>query len=370
VLLGPIRALVFLLGVLTVWLCSLVVAHCPCCCRGWLQRFFAWYVSWTCRFALWWLGFDLRVTLSGEGGVTAPVVVCNHSTLLDFVVLLGAEGVVCQQPGTVSDAASLLPSGGGLRFVAKQAISRYPLIGSAATALGAVFVSSHTSPTDKTKTTNTASAASATPSSSFPSLARAVSEFDERLRDGTGPWSNPRVLVFPEATTTNGTAVAHFRTGAFAAAATSANPAVQNVGLRWEHPHSSCCCRSGWISMAWESIPTTTYILRVLSLPPTFPPLGLPPRVPGCLDLLCWLSPLLWMVNVGLGVWPIRRRVHVRYGSCQPVREGDAASNAAVSQREIASLLGVPVIASTADAKWAFHRSILSGERSWQWWKD
>ena len=127
------------------------------------------------------LGFH-RITQSGSPAPrhVAPVVVANHTTFADVLLL------------------HFHASGG----VSKAENARIPLVGAMARAVRCVFV-------DRSSSDSRAAALAA-------------------LRARAADHSWPRVVLFPEGTTTNGSTLAVFKVGAFAPAAT-----VQPVLLRY-----------------------------------------------------------------------------------------------------------------------------------------
>jgi 1-acyl-sn-glycerol-3-phosphate acyltransferase len=133
------------------------------------------------RVGLFAAGF-YRITCTGERG-GANIVVCNHVCCADVLALLWLLG-----PG----------------FVAKSDASTIPYVGSAARALGCVFV-------DRSHAGSRASAVAAI-------CARSNEKAEAPL------------LIFPEGTTTNGLSICQFERGAFMPAC-----AVQPVGISYPH---------------------------------------------------------------------------------------------------------------------------------------
>lgn len=225
-------------------------------------------------------------------------------------------------------------------------------------------------------------------------------------------WGPGRVMVFAEGTTSNGTAVTAFRSGAFAAA--GVGRALQPVGIRWAHAGTratQCCTREprmprfgddisvpeegdaadegetadamgqGWMSTSWESIPARTYVLRLLSLPPTLPRMVLPscPPHPVLLSpavMVLWfglhlLVELLSLVLHLLISWIFLapRAVQVVFGEPVVVESDTDVAGAMQRCREAcARLSDLPLADAGAADKWALHKHILSGRSDWKWW--
>jgi lyso-ornithine lipid O-acyltransferase len=129
---------------------------------------------------------DLRITATGAWPSGPAVVVANHVSYLDPLVI--ASHVPCAPIG-------------------KGEVARWPVIGAAARALGVVFV-------------DRGSAASG---------ARALRRGLAALRAGVA------VLNFPEGTTTDGTRVLPFRRGSFGLARIAGVPVVP-IALRYDPP--------------------------------------------------------------------------------------------------------------------------------------
>ncbi|KAA0147208.1 hypothetical protein FNF31_07634 [Cafeteria roenbergensis] len=321
-----------------------------------------------------------------------------------------------------------------------------------------------------------AGAASGAPGA-FDALRVAAAEFDP-----VTPWGRGRVMIFPEGTTSNGTALTRFRTGAFASSAAAGWPCVQPAGITWPRARTSLFCRykqpdvagvwawgtesgqaaegaeaapakpggegssserpalsrragvtaeagsggvapaaagsaadgsadggsaaggsaaggvpalperlrnvaaggRGWASMSWDTLPTSLYLYRLMSLPPALPPLALPPAPPRCracspLFVLVWA--VLWVVTLVLegvrrlvslfGVCPARQ-VSVVFGEALPVGEGPgAAARAAMAAQAACSALtdDRPCTQSEAADKWRLHGAVMAGRTPWHWWE-
>ena len=82
-------------------------------------RFSAWFTMWMGRIALWILGVKVEAPSARELNRHEGFLFPNHCTYLDILLLV-----------------AILP----VRFVAKEEVRRFPLIGYLATAVGCVFV--------------------------------------------------------------------------------------------------------------------------------------------------------------------------------------------------------------------------------------
>lgn len=177
----PIRLVLVLIAFLG---CGLL-----CTCAG-SRMFGSWVlapVPWLLRLFVWAVGVtDVRWTGLPAPRHVAPVVVSNHFGLLETVLLV----VACK--ATV---------------VTAQENTRVPILGAIIRGLGCIVV-------DRTGHT-----------AGRPGMPTAVDALVAHInRDDVGA---PRVLVFPEGTTTNQTAVLSFKRGAFVA-----GKAVQPVACR------------------------------------------------------------------------------------------------------------------------------------------
>lgn len=131
----------------------------------------------------------LRITRSGEPPRGPFLLVANHLSYLDVIVL----------------GASLRAT-----FVAKADVARWPLLGWLCGAVGTVFI-------DRTRKRD---------------LLRVLPILERRLGAGGG------VVVFPEGTTSDGSGVLPFRSPLFAAAVRSGAPAYAAT-LTYETPHDA-----------------------------------------------------------------------------------------------------------------------------------
>lgn len=140
------------------------------------------------RLVGWWLGriphlMGIRVSVTGEPAGQAVLMVANHISWLDIAVLGGAANP---------------------RFLSKQEVRHWPVIGWLAAKSGTLFI-----------TRGQAGAA-----------AQAASTILQALQSGRG------VLLFPEGTTTTGNDVRTFHARLFAPAFDAGVP-VQPVALRY-----------------------------------------------------------------------------------------------------------------------------------------
>lgn len=144
--------------------------------------------------------------------VVAPVVVSNHLSYLDIAVLM-----------------SELPGGGC--FVAKAAVGEWFGVGTVARAMGCLFVQTASGNTER--------------------LVQRVRQAERQA----SPEVRPRLVVFPEGTTTNGSGMVRFRAGAFAAGSP-----CQPVLIRFSHGE-------GAFNPSWETIPFPEHLFRLLTQP-------------------------------------------------------------------------------------------------------
>jgi 1-acyl-sn-glycerol-3-phosphate acyltransferase len=162
-----IRFLVGLLGMVAFWFAMIPSLLIPVgrVRRRYIQQMGLWWA----RFALWVL--RVRVTVEPPGmGLSGPaLIVANHSTYLDILVVM-----------------SLAPS----VFVSKKAILWWPLFGQLAALGGTVFVDRR----DRL------------------SVGRLVDKIRRRLRSGSS------VVFFPEATSSDGRSLLPFKSSLFGAA--------------------------------------------------------------------------------------------------------------------------------------------------------
>lgn len=128
----------------------------------------------------------------GESDPRACVVVCNHSSWVDIIYFLTARE---------------FPS-----FLANAGAKKMPFVGSVAQAMQCVFV-------DRGDKANRSTALTL------------VEDRQRAIYSGAG---FPKLLLFPEGTTTNGTGLLYFRKGAFATGVP-----VQPIALRYPYQHFS-----------------------------------------------------------------------------------------------------------------------------------
>ena len=150
---------------------------------------------------------------------TTPILVCNHVSYLDMLVL-------CALP-------NVFPS-----FVAKAPIQHDPVFGNLARAMNCTFVSH---------------------GSSKRSGGSAVDEIVAKVQQQQHEPSEHRqpILIFPEGTTTNGSYLLPFRTGAFVA-----NVPVQPILLHYNQGSTS-----SRFHPSWESISFRRHLWRLLAQP-------------------------------------------------------------------------------------------------------
>ena len=175
--------------------------------------------------------------------------VSNHCSFLDVLVL-----------------AALYPTS----FVAKEGLRRVPLVSTAADLLGCVYVyqrdravaaavndgSASGVPHRPTTTADSVGASGAVQPKGDATAAfigrpphRADAVRDRMLASARG--QDPNIHIFAEGTTSNGTHVAAFKTGAFLAGL-PLQPVVVRYSAERFHP-------------AWETIPVLTYMFRLLT---------------------------------------------------------------------------------------------------------
>eukprot|EP01102_Stenamoeba_stenopodia_P016041 TRINITY_DN5551_c0_g2_i1.p1 TRINITY_DN5551_c0_g2~~TRINITY_DN5551_c0_g2_i1.p1 ORF type:complete len:211 (+),score=48.47 TRINITY_DN5551_c0_g2_i1:676-1308(+) len=146
--------------------------------------------------------------------------------------------------------------------------------------------------------------------------ARLIVERQTRAQEET---DLPPLVVFPEATTTNGLYLARFHTGAFV----SGLP-VQPVCLRYKFKY---------FSPSWESIPFASHFLRLLSqVCNEVEVIQLPAYHPSEEEKK---DPTLYAENV---------------------------------QKLMAKTLSIPATPYGTENKLAYHKEIIAGNRSWKYW--
>lgn len=163
------------------------------------------------------MGFEL-IRQEHHGAVgTTPVVVCNHVSWIDALVL----------------TSSFFPS-----FVAKDSVRDLPIWGRLALVMRCLFVSSG-------KKGGGSSAA-------LIGRIRDVGSANNRQQEGKNLLTGS-IVVFPEGTTTNGSFLLPFRTGAFAAGLP-----VQPILLKYDFVA---------FNPSWETISPKKHIVRLLAQP-------------------------------------------------------------------------------------------------------
>lgn len=146
-----------------------------------------------------------RVQEQGTADPRATTLVCNHTSYFDILYFL---------------TASEFPS-----FLANEGVKRMPLIGKIAQAMQCVFV-------DRSNTSDR-------------NIASTLVQ--NRQLDINSAKGFPKLLLFPEGTTTNGSGVVMFRKGAFVTGAV-----VQGVAIRYPFAH---------MSPTFESIPMLPHVI-------------------------------------------------------------------------------------------------------------
>lgn len=303
--LAPIRLVVagLLVGILSVVI--LVCAACRACCTGRrgsaattdapMPCFIAFFRVWV-RLLLYCLGF-WWITVKGNREASVRCTVSNHCSMLDSFCL------------------SVLTSPS---FVAKAGLRQVPIVAPAASLLGCIFVpqrvrASTASTASKAHAPSAPGAPSAPPGSHGPGSPTRVSPTEvpapgapapEVLPVDTGSiagvgqgnrvsqhrpgpedhfsvlvrtrveacaaasTSMPALHVFPEGTTSNGTAVASFRTSAFLAGLPVQPCVITYPGRRF--------------TPTWETIPWATYLFRLFTqFSNAVTVTWLPPYIPG-----------------------------------------------------------------------------------------
>lgn len=181
----------------------------------WLGYYLPWYAAAVMRA----LGFEPLEVVGGAKEPQASVLVCNHVSYLDMLVL----------------CVHFFPS-----FVAKQPIQKLFVWGHVARVMRCTFVSHGSSKREE--------AGSA--------VDEIVTKVEQRVRDRTSTKQTGRfqpILIFPEGTTTNGSYLLPFRKGAFVA-----QVPVQPILLHYQTDR---------FNPAWESISITTHLLRLMAQP-------------------------------------------------------------------------------------------------------
>eukprot|EP00250_Pteridium_aquilinum_P004426 c14637_g1_i1 orf=443-1786(-) len=146
--------------------------------------------------------------VSDERHLRPSAIVSNHVSYIDILYHMSAS----------------FPS-----FVAKRSVARLPLVGLISKCLGCVYVQRE----DK--------------SSDFKGVAGIVSE---RMHAAANDEEAPLMMLFPEGTTTNGSYLLPFKTGAFVA-----GTPVQPVILKYSHRR---------LSPAWDSISGARHVVLLL----------------------------------------------------------------------------------------------------------
>ena len=289
----PFRAGFFLVGV-PLWYGALRAA----CCLPWFARSHGprRIVAWGARWLLGALGV-VRLRVRGRVDPAAPTLVANHVSLLDPLVLLAAVGP-CS-------------------FVCREGVSSVPVVGFLSRTLDCVYVRSaledpRSIPVQEGRDGQDANGDVLVEQGG--AWSRGAARLRQRSEE-TGAGGTP-VVVFPEGTTSNGRAVARFRTGAFLA-----QRPVQPVALRYG-------LLRGGHAASWESIPLPAFLWRLLTS--------------SCLEVAVEFLPAV---------------------EAAPARS--PADRAAAAQRAAADALGVPAVPASPSAKRALHRAIRAGELAW-----
>jgi len=177
------------------------------------------------RFLLYIMGFKFSVQLERKNQLlshyayqdqddTQCVLVSNHVSYIDMLILL----------------AYFSP-----RFVAKESVREIPFFGRVAIILRVLFVP------------HPSSSKSSGGSSSLISQIRILAEERQKHKEYIQP-----IAIFPEGTTTNGSYILPFKTGAFAAGVP-----VQPIILKYQTAENE-------FNPSWESIRISTHFLRML----------------------------------------------------------------------------------------------------------
>lgn len=197
-----------------------------------LARFWSLWLPWFDYIIVHYVaGFSIRVVNENEEEQNkhvlpidpqASVLVCNHVSYWDIPILYEVF-----QPS----------------FVAAASVQDIPLFGRMASILGAIFVA-HPNGTNKQCKSSTGTFLI----SQLKWLTKKRNERNDDNHNATKP-----ILIFPEGTTSNGSYLLPFRTGAFAAGVP-----VQPIHL--EFPFTR-------FNPSWESIGVRTHLLRFLAQP-------------------------------------------------------------------------------------------------------
>eukprot|EP01119_Soliformovum_irregulare_P024374 TRINITY_DN8723_c0_g1_i2.p1 TRINITY_DN8723_c0_g1~~TRINITY_DN8723_c0_g1_i2.p1 ORF type:complete len:201 (-),score=31.61 TRINITY_DN8723_c0_g1_i2:93-695(-) len=131
------------------------------------------------------------------------------------------------------------------------------------------------------------------------------------------PLPYPPLLIFPEGTTTNGSSLIRFRTGAFIA-----RQPIQPIVLRYKY---------NWVSPTWETIPFPLYIFQMLTqLTHRIDIDFLPLYTPSIEEMS---DPMLYTNNI---------------------------------RKTMADSSHLPLSEASMDDKMAYHRAIIDGRISWR----
>jgi len=206
----PIRGV---LTLITLLLATLVVTVGTICMRRqdleapmphW-RRTLIWPLRPLLRFQLLVLGYfwiEQRGTLAPRSA--APIVVSNHISLVEPILLMWALGAT---PVSAAENA------------------RIPFVGRILLALQAMLV-------DRERGAKLQSTSSVAPAGSQPQpLQPSSADVNTKIRQRALDDRFPRILLFPEGTTTNGSAVLSFKSGAF-------KPAVSVQPVVVQYPHT------------------------------------------------------------------------------------------------------------------------------------
>lgn len=216
VVLVPFRLVGFLLSLLCSWLVLRILAlghNYETPYSGLRLRCMQLVARCTARSLLWWLGFlwlhERSVGKDPKGAPSTPrIIVSNHLGFCEIFYLTARFGCC---------------------YVAKSSTRSIPLFGFLSQTLQTLYVDRGSSDHK-----NSVVAAAGSPAAHADgTVARVV----QRLHDAEGQW--PPLAMFPEGTTTNGSVLLRFRTGAFVAGL-PVLPLVMRHGTHAYDPHFTC----------------------------------------------------------------------------------------------------------------------------------
>jgi len=190
---------------------------------SWFIPFFSWLTtrSFLLACGVYWVK---RTSLADPGhtGPVPKVIVANHSSYLDVILMMSTYAAA---------------------FLAKTGTLGVPMIGRISEAIGCIYVDLKTRSRGLEDKKNPDS----TPGREGSVTAHLCKKIVELEAD---PDSQP-IVVFPEGTTTNGTALTTFKSGAFVA-----GRPVQPILIRYRHK---------WFNPSWETIVFTEHVFKLLS---------------------------------------------------------------------------------------------------------